>query len=93
MKVEVLVNLGSSDYPGLPYLAGEIHEVTEKVGAQLIANGHALAFQDEDDQPEVTSKLIAGTDSQITESESVQVSQESKQEKPSKAALKSSKEK
>lgn len=87
MKVEVLVNLGTNDYPGHPYLAGEIHEVTEAVGVKLVSNGHARAIVSEPEPSEVTVKLVE------PQPESVAVPVESKQDKPAKASLKSSKEK
>jgi hypothetical protein len=93
MKVEVLVNLGTNDYPGHPYLAGEIHEVTDAVGAKLVSNGHARAIVSEPEPSEVTVKLVEPADPAITQPESVAVPVESKQDKPAKASLKSSKEK
>lgn len=82
MQVEVLVNLGSNDYPGLPYLAGETHEVSEAVGKRLVANGHAREVEVQ------TPEEPAPTEPQVAS-----VSSESKQDKPAKASLKSSKEK
>lgn len=82
MKVEVLVNLGSNDYPGLPYLAGETREVTEDIGKRLVANGHAREVEVQaPEEPATTEPQVAA------------VSTESKQDKPAKASLKSSKEK
>lgn len=93
MKVEVLVNLGTNDYPAHPYLAGEIREVSDAVGAKLVANGHARAVVCEPEPSEVTVQLVEPADPAITEPESVTVPVESKQGKPAKATLKSSKEK
>lgn len=36
MLIEVLVNLGSNDFPESPFKEGERHEVTEQLGKRLI---------------------------------------------------------
>lgn len=82
MQVEVLVNLGSNDYPGLPYLAGEIHEVSEAIGQRLVANGHARKVE-----------VQAPAEPAPAEPQVAPAATESKQDKPAKASLKSSKEK
>jgi len=93
MKVEVLVNLGTNDYPSTPYLAGETHEVSDALGELLVTKGHARAVASEPEPEEVTVKLVEPADPAITEPESAAVQVESKQDKPAKASLKSSKEK
>jgi len=37
MKVEILTNLGSIDFPDAPFLEGQIQEVAEPLGSRLIA--------------------------------------------------------
>lgn len=92
MQVEVLVNLGTNDYPEHPYLAGETREVSDAVGGRMVSNGHARVVVDAE-QPEIKVQLVGPADPAITEPELVAVQHESKQDKPAKAALKSSKEK
>ena len=36
MKVKLLTNLGSNDFPGFPFLDGDEHEVTDELGAKLV---------------------------------------------------------
>ena len=43
MKVKILTNLGSQDYPDCPYMEGECHEVEEALGLKLLRNRHAAA--------------------------------------------------
>ena len=44
MLVEVFLNLGTSEFPDSPLPAGE-HEVTDKLGALLVARGLARAIE------------------------------------------------
>ncbi len=41
MKIRIRTNLGSAEYPGMPWQAGEEHEVSDDVGASMIERGHA----------------------------------------------------
>ena len=36
MLVKLLTNLGSNDFPGMPFLDGEKHDVSDEVGAKLV---------------------------------------------------------
>jgi hypothetical protein len=42
MHVKLLTNLGSQDFPGMPFLEGETHEVADTVGAALVRRKLAL---------------------------------------------------
>lgn len=42
MLVKLKTNLGSNDFPGMPYLEGETHEVSESVGMQLVSLSLAI---------------------------------------------------
>jgi len=42
MRVKILLNLGSNDFPGHPYLEGEEHEVVDRLGAKLVRCGLAV---------------------------------------------------
>jgi hypothetical protein len=43
MKIEILVNLGSQEFPDHPFREGEVHEVEDKIAARLIARNLAIA--------------------------------------------------
>jgi hypothetical protein len=43
MKIRIRTNLGSVEFPGMPWLCGEEREVSETLGASLIARGVAEA--------------------------------------------------
>lgn len=51
MKVRILTNLGSQDYPDCPYLEGETHNVGEALAAKLIANRHAVKIDEPKPEP------------------------------------------
>lgn len=36
MQIKLLTNLGSNDWPGLPWLEGETHEVNDLLGKRMI---------------------------------------------------------
>lgn len=36
MRIKCRTNLGSNDFPGMPFLEGEEHDVTDIVGAKLV---------------------------------------------------------
>jgi len=42
MLVQLKTNLGSNDFPGMPYLDGETREVSEDVGEKLVTLGLAI---------------------------------------------------
>jgi hypothetical protein len=42
MLVKLTTNLGSNDFPGMPYLDGETHEVSDTVGAKLVSQSLAV---------------------------------------------------
>lgn len=54
MKVTLLTNLGSNDFPGHPFLEGETHEVTTEVGTRLVRGRLAV-----DVTEPVTVKAVA----------------------------------
>lgn len=43
MKIRIRTNLGSVEFPKMPWREGEEHEVDETLGASLIARGVAEA--------------------------------------------------
>jgi hypothetical protein len=45
MLVKLLTNLGSNDWPDLPFLDGETREVSDGIGAKLLAQKLATAVQ------------------------------------------------
>ncbi len=53
MKIRIKTNLGTRDFPGKPWLAGEEHEVDDSVGALLVSRGVA------EDLSPVTTEIVA----------------------------------
>lgn len=41
MKVRIRTNLGSAEYPGMPWQINDEREVSETLGASMIERGHA----------------------------------------------------
>ncbi len=42
MKIRIKTNLGSAEFPEQPWKAGEVRDVTDDVGAALVARGVAV---------------------------------------------------
>ena len=42
MKIKLLTNLGSNDFPGTPFKDGEEHEVADELGRSLVSQRLAL---------------------------------------------------
>lgn len=58
MKIRIRTNLGSVEFPGMPWQCGEVREVHDTLGASLIARGVAEnAPQPEAPRP---AKAVAG---------------------------------
>jgi hypothetical protein len=59
LKVRIRTNLGRVEYPDMPWQCGEVHEVSETLGASLIARGVAeLCSQPEAPQPPKTVAAV-----------------------------------
>lgn len=58
MKVKATINLGTSDYPSSPLMAGQCGDVPEAVGRIMVARGHAIELPPEPPAPkaELTAK-------------------------------------
>lgn len=41
MKIRIRTNLGSADYPGMPWKEGDERDVEGALGASMIERGHA----------------------------------------------------
>ena len=65
MKVEVLVNLGTNEFPETPFCEGETHEVDGKLGAKLVAQRLAREIPEEPKADKFTTlrKLKTSSDS------------------------------
>lgn len=47
MKVQLICNLGSIEFPDTPYKDGEIRDVQDKLGEKLVKRGLAVALPEE----------------------------------------------
>lgn len=50
MKVKLLTNLGTMEFPDTPYKDGDIHAVPKKLGEMLVKR-HLAAVVEEDEPP------------------------------------------
>lgn len=41
MKIRIRTNLGSVEFPGMPWHAGDVREVDDSLGASMVAKGVA----------------------------------------------------
>lgn len=51
MKVKLLVNLGTSEFPATPFKDGETHDVTKKLGELLVKRNLAVDVSEPDAPP------------------------------------------
>lgn len=47
MKVKLIANLGTIEFPETPFKDGETHEVNTKLGEKLVKRGLAVALPEE----------------------------------------------
>ena len=59
MLVQLTTNLGSNDFPDMPYLDGETREVNEFIGAKLVRLGVAINVTPEPPAPVVVAEAPA----------------------------------
>lgn len=90
MQIEVLVNLGTNDFPETPFKEGMKPTVSEQLGRKLVSLGYA---KDITPAAEKIAQLAEPAAPANKEPEPVSEPQSTKQDKPQKHVLKSSKEK
>jgi hypothetical protein len=49
MKVRILTNLGTNDFPEHPFLDGEEHDVPDEVASKMFRMGVAARVSEDDD--------------------------------------------
>lgn len=74
MKVTLLTNLGSNDFPEHPFLEGETHEVTDEIGTRLVRGRLAVDVTEPVIVKAVAESIAAEPENNVTKMRAENVS-------------------